>query len=361
MKQFLKTSLPVAAILSSFILSSCSNTKTSEETKETSILSATSSEVKTASLNSTEESIDKTVSAELTNTTSEVVEQEASSVVEDVTASLKTEETNLKESATTSLTKEVETKELELETKVEALKEETTAVLDKVKDDATEVVNETVEVVEPTFSHDKFNALLKKNVTYTGKVNYNGFKGNASFKEYLNELSSNEPQSSWSRNKKLAYWINVYNAFTIKLIIDNYPVKSIMDLHGGKPWDHKFIKIGSNTYSLNHVEHKIIRPVFKDPRIHFACVCAALSCPKLANKAYTESNVNSLLTIQTKYFINNANKNKIEENNLMVSQLFNWYAGDFGDVHKYIAKYSKTAFSPDAKIEFMTYDWSLNK
>jgi len=223
-----------------------------------------------------------------------------------------------------------------------------------------EEAKEVVEEVVVPFSHASFDALLRKNVTSSGKVNYNGFKGNASFEQYLKDLSANEPQSGWSRNKKLAYWINAYNAFTIKLIVDNYPVSSITKLKGGKPWDYSFIKIGSNTYSLNHIEHKIIRPTFKEPRIHFACVCAAKSCPKLANKAYTASNLNSLLTTQTKYFINNKNKNQIADKNLKVSSLFDWYASDFGDVNAYIAKYYNGTFEADTDIEFMDYDWSLN-
>lgn len=210
------------------------------------------------------------------------------------------------------------------------------------------------------FSHDAFNTLLGQYVTSSGKVNYAGFKGNASFKTYLSELSANSPESSWSKNKKLAYWINAYNAFTIQLIIDNYPLKSITDLSGGKPWDKKFITIGAKSYSLNDIEHGIIRKQFNEPRIHFACVCAAKSCPKLLNQAYTEAKLNSQLTAQTKYFINDASRNQIADKNLKVSKLFEWYAGDFGDVNAYIAKYYNGTFKPDSDIEFMEYDWSLN-
>ena len=88
--------------------------------------------------------------------------------------------------------------------------------------------------------------------------------------------------------KKMAYWINVYNAFTIKMIVDNYPVSSITKLHGGKPWDVKWIELGEKKYSLNEIEHNILRPQFKDARIHFAVNCAAQSCPPILNKAWTE-------------------------------------------------------------------------
>lgn len=251
-------------------------------------------------------------------------------------------------------------------------KKETTAALSEAKEKVQNIEQSTLQaaqnkIAEPAkaqtvaeFSHDTFNALLTQYVTSTGKVNYSGFKGNANFKTYLNDLSANEPDASWSKNKKLAYWINAYNAFTIQLITDNYPVKSITDLSGGKPWDKKFITIGGKSYSLNDIEHGIIRKQFNEPRIHFACVCAAKSCPKLLNQAYTEAKLNSQLTAQTKYFINDASRNQIADKNLKVSKLFEWYAGDFGEVNAYIAKYYNGTFKPDSQIEFMDYDWSLN-
>jgi len=226
-----------------------------------------------------------------------------------------------------------------------------------------EIVEEVAEVIEEkTFNHDKFNALLKENVTSTGNVNYQGFKNSPSFQEYLDELSANEPDTDWTTAKKLAYWINVYNAFTIKLICDNYPVNSITDISNGKPWDKKFINIGDKTYTLNEVEHTIIRGRFNEPRIHFACVCAAKSCPRLLNEAYTEDKIWGQLTRQAKYFINKSGKNSVEPGELKLSQLFSWYADDFGDVNEYIKKYySEDDFEADEEIEFLEYNWTLNE
>jgi Protein of unknown function, DUF547 len=211
------------------------------------------------------------------------------------------------------------------------------------------------------FNHDEFDALLRKHVTSAGKVDYNGFKvDRAKLQSYLKDLRDNEPDVSWSKNKKLAYWINMYNANTIELILKNNIPSSIMSINNGKAWDLAVVEVGSKKHSLNQIEHDIIRKQFGDPRIHFACVCAAKSCPKLLNLAYTESNLNAKLDEQTKNFINNSARNQISDGKLVVSSLFDWYASDFGEVNTYIRKYYNGSFKDDKKIEFMDYDWSLN-
>ena len=211
------------------------------------------------------------------------------------------------------------------------------------------------------FNHDEFDALLRKYVTVDGKVNYNGFKADrAKLQNYIKDLSDNEPNASWSRNKKLAYWINMYNANTIELILKYNIPSSIMNINNGKAWDLAIVEVGSKKHSLNQIEHDIIRKQFGDARIHFACVCAAKSCPKLLNLAYTESNLNAKLDEQTKNFINNSARNQISDGKLVVSSLFDWYASDFGDVNTYIRKYYNGSFKDDKKIEYMDYDWSLN-
>ena len=150
-------------------------------------------------------------------------------------------------------------------------------------------------------SHQVFDNLLSTHVTDTGTVNYMAFKKDQ-FKldKYLATLRSNHPSESWTKNERLAYWINAYNAFTIKLILDNMPVKSILDIHDGKAWDVEWIKLGNKTYSLNYIENKIIRPVFKEPRIHFAVNCAAKSCPPLLNRAYSAKTLDEQLENQTR-------------------------------------------------------------
>ena len=214
----------------------------------------------------------------------------------------------------------------------------------------------------PNFSHQTWDDLLRSYVSATGKVNYTGLKANKSKLEgYLNDLKNNPPQNDWSRIKTMAYWINAYNAFTVKLILDNYPVSSINKLEGGKPWDKKWIKIGNNTYSLNNIENDILRPKYKDPRIHFAVNCAAKSCPPLLNRAWTEDNLNSNFEKQAKEFINNSNYNKITASKVQVSKIFEWYAADFGNLTDYLNKYASTKINSNAKVEYLEYNWDLNE
>lgn len=211
-------------------------------------------------------------------------------------------------------------------------------------------------------NHSNWNSLLRKYVNTKGNVNYAGFKKDqALLQAYLDDLSKNPPQSSWSRNEKMAFWFNAYNAYTIKLIVDNYPVKSITDLKGGKPWDVKWIKIGTKTYSLNNIENDLLRPTYKDARIHFAVNCAAESCPPLYNQAWTEENLAAVLDKQAKAFINNPAYNKIAANKVQVSKIFDWYKEDFGNLIEYLNKYSTTKINANAKVEFLEYDWTLNK
>ncbi len=226
----------------------------------------------------------------------------------------------------------------------------------KEKDEKNKVSKEIME-----FNHSKWNELLQKYVSDSGKVNYKGFQSDSKFETYLNELKNNPVQSDWSREKKMAYWINAYNAFTIKMITDNYPVSSITELEGGKPWDKKWITLGDKTYSLNNIENDILRPKYKDARIHFAVNCAAVSCPTLLNKAWTADNLESNFEKQAKTFINNSKFNDISQNKVSISKIFDWYAKDFGDITDYLNQYSSTEINDDAKVTYKEYDWALNK
>lgn len=159
----------------------------------------------------------------------------------------------------------------------------------------------------------------------------------------------------------MAYWINAYNAFTIKLIVENYPVSSITKLHNGNPWDVKWIKLSDKSYTLNNIENDILRPQFKDPRIHFALNCAAQSCPPLFNHAWTADNLNQTLDQRAKAFVNNPAYNKISKDAVQISKIFEWYAADFGNIINFLNQYSKTSISPNASIKYMEYNWDLNE
>jgi hypothetical protein len=209
-------------------------------------------------------------------------------------------------------------------------------------------------------SHSAWNNLLNANVSSTGGVNYGTIKrSEKALDGYLELLAENPVQSSWSRNEQMAYWINLYNASTVKLIVSNYPTKSIQNLESGKPWDKKWIKSGNKTYTLNEIENSVLRPQFKDARIHFAVNCAAQSCPRLMNKAFTADNLESLLEQNAKWFIN-SKFNNISANKIQISKIFKWYADDFGNVIDYLNKYSTTKIDDDAKVDYLEYDWKLN-
>lgn len=227
------------------------------------------------------------------------------------------------------------------------------------------LVEKVVEAPKTVLNHDAFDQLLRKYVNSSGGVDYNGFKKDKkALAAYLESLKKNTPQSSWSKNKEMAYWINLYNAFTIYTIVEKYPVSSIMDLEGGKIWDKKTIVIGRETLTLNKIEKDKLLKRFKEPRVHFAVNCAAASCPPLLNKAWTEDNVQRYFSKQTKAFINNSKYNSISAKSLEISQIFNWYAGDFGGSDKIVAyfqKYASTEISSNAKVKFKEYNWKLNK
>lgn len=211
-------------------------------------------------------------------------------------------------------------------------------------------------------SHQGWNKLLNQYVSATGKVDYQGLKAkSAALEAYLKLLADNPVQSSWSRNQKMAYWINAYNAFTVKLILDNYPLSSITNLSGGKVWDKKWIQLGDQTYSLNNIENDILRPRYQDARIHFAVNCAAQSCPPLLNQAWTTDNLNELLNQQAKKFINNPSFNQIRADKVVISKIFDWYAADFGNIVDYLNKYSNTKINPNAQVSYQEYNWALNQ
>jgi hypothetical protein len=225
--------------------------------------------------------------------------------------------------------------------------------------------------IQAQVSHAIFDGLLKKNVTASGKVNYKAFiKDSVELNKYLKLISDNPPTDKWSKNDEKAYWINAYNAFTIKLIAKYYPVKSIKDIAGkipfiNTPWDIKFITIGKEKMDLNNIEHGKLRKKFDDPMVHMAIVCASKSCPILLNEAYVGSKLDAQYEKQTKAFLADPFRNKISADKPQLSMIFKWYAGDFkkngGSVIDFVNKYSATKINKNASINYIEYDWGLNE
>lgn len=209
--------------------------------------------------------------------------------------------------------------------------------------------------------HSLWTQLLKKYVSDKGHVNYKGMKSDEILLEsYLKTLEGPFDMKKWSTYEKLAFWINVYNAYTVHLVLENYPIKSITQIYDGKPWSQSFVLANDTYYSLDDIQKKIIMKQFGDPRIHFAINCAAKSCPPLANKAFTKDNIESMLEMRTKVFINNSDFNVINSKNSSLSKIFDWYASDFDDVIDFVNKYSSIPLTPKVKITYTEYDWALN-
>ncbi len=217
-----------------------------------------------------------------------------------------------------------------------------------------------------------------------GLVDYRNLCKDNRLEEYWEQLSETDV-GSLSKEDSMAYWINAYNAFTLQLICRNYPLKSIGELHSGglilasvtgkTAWDKPFITIKGKTYTLGHIEHKILRPQYKDPRIHFAIVCAARSCPPLRSEAYEGFKLEDQLNDQGKVFIvtrDDLNAFDLEKKTAHLSPIFSWFLKDFGrnsrELLKYLAAYLPEGLSSDIqtnvsswKIKYNKYDWGLNE
>ncbi|MDB5234894.1 MAG: hypothetical protein JWR44_1887 [Hymenobacter sp.] len=221
--------------------------------------------------------------------------------------------------------------------------------------------------------HSAYDKLLKKYVSAKGLVNYKGLKADQKeLNQYLDLLSKNAPAASWSKQEQMAYWINAYNAYTIRLVLDHYPIQSIKDI-GSKikipfvttPWAIKFFSIGGNKMSLDNIEHGTLRKKYNDPRIHFALVCASMSCAQLRNEAYTASKLESQLNDQGRDFLNNPAKNKPGKAAAQLSKYFDWYKGDWSEngqsVVSWVNKYADTKIDANTKIAYLDYNWQLNE
>lgn len=214
--------------------------------------------------------------------------------------------------------------------------------------------------------HDNYNKVLKTYVK-DGKVNYVALKQNrAQLDNYLENLAKVDKSTfnSWSKNKQLAYLINLYNADTLQLIIDHYPVKSIKDIGSifNGPWDQKVVHLFGKTITLNNLEHDIIRKQYKEPRIHMALVCAAIGCPPLRSEAYTASSLDKQLADQSRTYLASPKGMRIDEKNgkVYLSKIFDWYGGDFPSVPKFVQQYSGKDISGLSR-GWIKYNWKLNK
>jgi hypothetical protein len=218
--------------------------------------------------------------------------------------------------------------------------------------------------------HGLFGQLLNEYVK-DGQVNYAGFQSNeAKLDQYLDLLKMVDIKSL-SRDEQFAFYANAYNAWTIKLILTKYPdissIKSLGILNTG-PWKKEVVQLKGKTVSLDYIEHDILRPVFKDPRVHFAINCAAKSCPPLRSEPFTGGKLDQQLDVATRSFINDPKSYRLEGNSLYVSRIFKWFSEDFSDgALAFYLQYAEgelkknlDARKEEIEVKYLDYDWSLN-
>lgn len=230
-------------------------------------------------------------------------------------------------------------------------------------------------------SHSTWTEVLAQNVVKSGpesRVKYGKLKSNATtLTRYLQSLEkvSKAEFDGFTESQKLAFLINAYNAFTIKLVIDNYPITSIKDAGSlfKSPWKKKLFSLFGQERSLDEIEHEMIRPVFNEPRIHFALVCASGGCPPLRPEAFKADKLEAQLEDSAKTFLSDPKKNRYlsKQKRLELSSIFKWYGDDFknkfSSVEAFVASKitsvredQEAIKSGKVAITYLEYDWTLN-
>lgn len=223
-------------------------------------------------------------------------------------------------------------------------------------------------------THARWDRILHEYV-HDGAVDYSGLRGTGrtEFEAYLGELASVTSTASWSRAESLSFWINAYNAWTVKLIVDHPGVTSIKQITTvSSPWKLSFIPMhatGADVMSLDDIEHGVIRATLADPRIHVAVVCASVSCPPLRSEAYVASRLDGQLDDQARDFLSDTTRNAADTARKVIgiSSIFDWYGKDFetsGGVRGFLERYGPPDLAQGAAggwpIEYLPYDWGLN-
>jgi hypothetical protein len=223
-------------------------------------------------------------------------------------------------------------------------------------------------------NHDAWDILLAKHVRPgtdgVNRLDYERLKSDdaGSLKSYLSNLQA-VPISDYPRNEQFAYWVNLYNASTVQVIIDNYPLDSIRDIGvlSQGPWKDKILKVEGKALSLDDIEHGILRPIWKDVRIHYAVNCASIGCPNLAAKAYRPADLETMLEEAARAYINHPRGFARVKGKLVASNIFDWYQSDWGSdadvlthARKYATNETAALLGTATTIDAYSYDWALN-
>lgn len=206
-----------------------------------------------------------------------------------------------------------------------------------------------------------------------GLVNYTGLKEqHAKLKKYLDYLASINPDEL-ARNDAFAYYINLYNAATLDIVLDNYPgIESIKDIGGilGSPWKKDFIRLNGKSVSLDYIEHGILRPVYMDPRVHFAVNCASMGCPPLHGEPFEGATLDFTLDELTRNVMADPSQTRLEDEELFVNKVFDWFGGDWGSKQEkigFVRQYAPKKLAAkigklgrQLNLEYSDWDWTLN-
>ncbi len=223
---------------------------------------------------------------------------------------------------------------------------------------------------------DKFlKTYVKDDPSGLNKVDYAGVtvEDKKALDDYVDALAVT-PVLKLNRAQQQPYWINLYNALTVKVVLDHFPVKSIRDidislgLFSSGPWGKKLIKIAGEQVSLDDIEHRILRPIWKDPRIHYAVNCASVGCPDLSAQAYTAENTDAMLSVNAVAYINSPRGVRVSGNDVSVSSIYDWFQADFDGTEKGVISHllpyakgdRKKALEKVSEISDYDYDWALN-
>ncbi len=231
--------------------------------------------------------------------------------------------------------------------------------------------------------HHQFDNFLADYVNEKGEVNYAVIQADDALQPYLDRLAKTDP-FVLPEKEAIAFWINAYNAYTIKLVIDNYPIGSIKEITPlrikglslsipkiNSPFEYEIADVGGEMYSLDDIEHGILRKEFEEPRIHFALVCASFSCPSLRREAYVGSRLDEQLDDQARKFLHDPQKNQVDnaDSRIYLSRIFKWFESDFtrdtGSVQAFVAPYFSGRLQEELlndafDVKYLKYNWSLN-
>lgn len=219
------------------------------------------------------------------------------------------------------------------------------------------------------------SAYVKPGADGVSRFDYEGLKARdrAALDGYIAALAAT-PVSALNRAEQFAYWINFYNALTIQVVVDHYPVDSIRDidispgLFSSGPWGRKLVTVEGETLSLDDIEHRILRPIWRDPRIHYGVNCASIGCPNLIASAYTAGNIDGLLTQNARAYVNHPRGAAVEDGLLTVSKIYSWFDEDFGGSEAGVIAHLREYAGPELLVQLRgiedvagyEYDWALN-